>query len=262
MQTITLLNEKGGVGKTTLAVHLASGLAIKGYKVLLIDTDPQCSATISLGIEPDKRLNFFGLLIDDYNWKEVLLSPRRDIWAGEYDAKGRLSIVSGSLKTRAIPTLTEDRMLLFKRLKEIQDGVDFVVFDTPPTPSLTNAMILASTDYVIVPTDPESLALSGVANTIFHIQEDNENRSQKMSQVQILGIQPTKYRKTDAHNTGIKFLNETYGDMIFPSVSLSTTWSEAAFVKQTVFAYANESPACKDAWKFVNRVLLGVGAVQ
>lgn len=70
MKIITLLNEKGGVGKTTIATHIAAGLAVRGMRVLLVDADPQGHATVSLGLQKEPGL--YDLLVRDATFKSVL----------------------------------------------------------------------------------------------------------------------------------------------------------------------------------------------
>jgi len=255
MNVLTLMNEKGGVGKTTLAIHLAAALAIVGYRVMLIDTDPQASATISYGIMPDAKKNIFNLLVDEDDWGDVRMNPNRQLWAGSYEVKGSLGIVGGHLKTYAIPTLIRDTMLLRNRLEEIKGYVDIVVFDTSPQASLMNEAVVKATDYVIIPTEPEPLSLSGTANTIYHIGESNKNRPSNHADVEILGIVPTMYRKTNAHDTGVGFLHDTYGDFVYDPIPLRIGVSEASFNKQTVFANAPESEASREMWAVMARVM-------
>lgn len=255
MKTLTLINEKGGVGKTTLAIHLAAALAIVGYRVMLIDTDPQASATLSYGIMPDAKKNIFNLMVDGDNWEDVTVAANRKLWAGEYAVKGSLGIVGGHLKTFAIPTLIRDTMLLKNRLEEIADYVDVVVFDTSPQASLMNEAVIKATDYAIIPTEPESLSMSGTANTVFHIGEHNKSRPSYLSPVEILGIIPTMYRKTNAHDTGIGFLVDTYTDLVYDPIPLRIVYSEASFNKQTIFANAPEHDASKEMWAVMARLM-------
>ncbi|NWF71270.1 MAG: AAA family ATPase [Chloroflexi bacterium] len=114
MITFSLINEKGGIGKTTLATHIAAGLAIRGYRVLLIDADPQGHATFSFGLE--KRGGLFDLLVRDAAFKDVLLAPPLTAFAPD-PIRGRLFLLPSNVETRAIPNLIDDVTLLAKRLQ-------------------------------------------------------------------------------------------------------------------------------------------------
>src|SRR5688572_32827253 len=104
MKVVTLLNEKGGVGKTTLSVTLASGLAAMGHRVMLIDTDPQGHAGISLGLE--KSPGFYDLVVRGADLGQVtaVISPKRYVNPNELENhKGKLYVVAGNIETRGIP---------------------------------------------------------------------------------------------------------------------------------------------------------------
>ena len=107
MNVITLLNEKGGVGKTTLATHIAAGLAIKGYRVVLIDSDPQGNATSAVGLE--KRPNFYDLTVRNDSWRDVLGTVHPDVYGEPHEApKGQLLAVSGNKESRNIANMIGD----------------------------------------------------------------------------------------------------------------------------------------------------------
>lgn len=250
MKTLAIIQEKGGVAKTTISINLAAALAIWGYRVMFIDTDPQASGTISLGVAPDKKKNVFTLLIDDDDWQSVIKIPNPANWAGDaYPPKGKLAMIGGDLKAYAIPTITRDSMLIRKRLEEIEHAFDWVIFDTSPTAGMTTEMVVKASNYVVIPTQLEELSLHGTANTVFHLSEENRNRNPVLGMVEILGIIPTLTRKTIAHSTEMDFLNEAYGDAVCDEMPLRTVWSEASVERKTIFAYAPQSETCADMWR-------------
>jgi len=260
MKVLTLMNEKGGVGKSTTAVHIAAGLAINGQRVLFIDADPQGNGTISFDVTPGRNQTLFDLLIDEWGWHEVLVAPNPHTWAGEYVVEGKLSVLAGNIKTRLIPSATNDAHLLRTRLAELADHVDWVVIDTSPTPSLLNVMLLNASDYVMIPTQLEALSLNGVANTVAHIESHNKSLARGVVPVVILGVQPTMYRQgTTAHQTGLQLLGDEYGAAVYPPIAMRIVWSETSYSRKTVYAYAPESEACNEAWGLVSKVMLEVG---
>lgn len=260
MNVLTLMNEKGGVGKSTVATHIAAGLAINGARVLFIDADPQGNGTMSFDVAPGRNQSLFDLIVDDYDWEEVLIAPNPETWAGEYVVEGKLSVLASNIKTRLIPNAVEDVHLLRKRLAQLQGLADWVVIDTSPTPSLLNVMLLNASDYVMIPTQLEALSLNGVANTIEHIKSHNESLAVGLSPVEILGIQPTMYRSgTTAHQTGMQLLNDGYGDLVYPPIAMRIVWSETGYMRNMLYSYAPESEACNEAWGLVGKVMLGVG---
>src|SRR5690349_6791367 len=145
MKVISLINEKGGVGKTTLAAHIAAGLAIRRYRVVLADAAPQGHATLSLGLRKERGL--YDLVGRDAPFKDVLRLVPPDVYGIPGAAhKGELYVIPSNAETRNIANTISDPFTADDRLTELEDLIDIVVFDTSPTPSLLHGAIYLATD--------------------------------------------------------------------------------------------------------------------
>ena len=259
MKVITFSNEKGGVGKTSTATHAAAGLAIQGYRVLLIDTDPQDSNAskqwrIPKGID-DKVL--YDLLIKDAEWADCLVQPTIGRWAGGYEVKGKLFFLPSDLQSRVIPMMTNEVKLLHDRLREVEDYVDVVIIDTSPTPSLLQAMIHIASDYMIYPTQCERPSIEGVKSSRSTLRQSIQNRMAfGLPATQLIGVLPTMYRSnTITHKQGLSAMRKEFGDLLWSPIHERITWGAAAMVQKTLFSFARNSKAEQETWKMVARVM-------
>ena len=258
MKVVTLLNEKGGVGKTTNSINIAAGLAIKGHRVLLIDADAQANATQSFGVKEAPGL--YDLLLRDAEWGDYLAAPSESVWSPE-KPKGSLWLLPGNVETRLIPMGTSDVTLLYERLQEVADAVDVVVIDTPPTPSMLQALLFVATDYAIYPTKCEQLALEGVAKTQKHLAGLEAHRQHLGEEATaLLGVQPTLYDiRTNAHEYGLSCITSAFKRRAWPALPMRTVYRDASFSGKILFAYAPEdNPAVIENWALVDRVRRGV----
>lgn len=255
MKTLTLVNEKGGVGKTTLAVHIAAGLAIRGYKVVLADADPQGHATVSVGAKKEPGL--YDLLVRGTPFRDVLrpVSPDRFGVPG-YPVKGQLYIVPSNVETRSIPIQISDAFAVVDRFRELEDLVDVVIFDTSPTPSLLHGSIYLATDSIIYPTKCEFLSFDGLVESFTHREMMQQTRERwGLSEIGVMGIVPTMFRaSTLVHQENLNKLKAKYGDMVWPEMYMRTVWPEASTVGQLVFRFAPQSGAARDLWNIIDRV--------
>ncbi|MBC7812331.1 MAG: ParA family protein [Burkholderiales bacterium] len=255
MQIITLLNEKGGVGKTTMATHIAAGLAIKGHRVVLVDADPQGHATVAMGLE--KEPGFYNLLVRNARFQDVMrhVSPE---WYGipNQPVKGQLFVIPSNIETRHISESISDALRVKKRLNQLREAVDVIVFDTSPTPSLLHASIYMATDYIIYPTKCEFFSFDGLAESISHADMAQEARQEMgLSTLKMLGILPTMYRpQTVAHSESLKQLREEFGDLVWSPLRQRTAWVEATIMGQLVFSFEPDGAAAAEAWQVVSRV--------
>lgn len=266
LKVLTLSNEKGGVGKTTIALHIAAGMALRGWRVLLIDADAQAHATISLGLPKEPGL--YNLLARDADFETVLREPARERWASPESGGGRLLVLPGNVETRVIPMVIDDALLFRQRLAELDGLVDLVVIDTAPTPSLLHGSIYLATTDLVYPTQCEALALDGLAQSIAHKNALNETRiSAGLGPLRVMGIQPTMYRQqTDAHDHGLRLLTKEFKALLWPSIPQRTVWVERAWAGRTMFAYrpkgreklADVKVAEAEAWALVDRVQKGL----
>ncbi len=254
MQVLTFLNEKGGVGKTTLAVNVGAGLAMRGLRVIVIDGDPQASATLQLQVHQVPALH--DLLIRESKWNQqgILQVAPPEAWA-DGQPKGQLLVVAGNVETQVIPLLTKDSMKLQKRLAELQNWADLVIIDTSPTPSMLHAMFYMASDAIVFPTTCEMLSLEGIANTVEHVSALNATRATHgLKEVKILGIQPMLYAKTNSHNYGIEKLKESFGNLVYPPISRLTAWQDASWALMSIFAYDPQSQAAREAMELIERI--------
>ncbi len=255
MKVITLLNEKGGCGKSTLASNIGGGLAMRGHNVLLIDADPQYDLTIALGFqdEPD----FYDLCVREADWRDILHEVPARHFRHDAGDSGRLFIVLGNVETEGIAArIRENPAIIRQRVKQLANRVDFVIFDTSPTPSPLHPAIVLATDYIIAPTDCERFgALNGLSNSIAHTETFSDAAQERgIAAGRVVGIVPNKYRRTVIHDQIITKLKQEYGALIWPSLWQHIAYADAQLRSKTIFAYAPESNAAKQMWSIVKRV--------
>lgn len=255
MKTITLINEKGGVGKTTLAIHLAAGLAIRGYRVVLADADAQGHATVSLGLK--KEPGMYELIVRGNSFREVLRPVSPDVFGiPGHACKGQLYAVPSNVETRSIPIQISDAFTVADRFRELESLVDVVIFDTSPTPSLLHGAIYLATDSIIYPTKCEFLSFDGLLESFTHREMIQPTRDRwGLQDINVMGIIPNMYRSsTIVHQENLNKLKARYGAIVWPEVVMRTIWAEASTVGQLIYRFAPESGGARDAWNIVNRV--------
>lgn len=260
MKVITLLNEKGGVGKTTAATTIAAGLAIKGYRVLLADADPQGNATQAFGIEP------YGGFYDAFKRKLPfvdtcrIVSPMAVCKPDEVsNYHGELYLLGGNVETRHLAGDDEDMELILNRMYELEESnaIDYVIFDTSPTPTMLHSKLYLATDGVLYPTRLEAWSLGGLNRSMsYRVQADRIRKGWDMDPIDFIGILPLMCRmSTTEHVENHRLLKDKYGDKMMRPIAQRTAWAESAAACTSIFAYTMDSQVIKDAWQIVNPVL-------
>ena len=158
---IAVTNQKGGVGKTTTAVNTAAGIAKLGYKVLLIDTDPQGNATSGVGV--DKRAvkySAYSIMIDDIGVKDAVLHT-------EFE---NVDVIPSSIELAAaeleLADLEHREAKLKNALSAVKTEYDYIFIDCPPSLGLITTNALCASDTILVPIQPEYYALEGLSQLI------------------------------------------------------------------------------------------------
>lgn len=251
MQVITLANEKGGVGKTTVAIHLAAGLAIRGQRVLLVDADAQGHATFGLGLKNEP--GFYNLLVRDASWQDELRFIAPEIYESpRQSSRGVLAVLPSNSETQLISQVIRELDAVYLRLQELRDHFDVVIFDTSPSPSLLHGIIYYSSTGILYPTTCETYSLNGLLTTLRNRERFAEQREESRSApLAMLGVVPTMYRKTVEHDVNYDDLKRRYGDQVWEPIPMSITWPEATAKRRPLFSFAPKSDACADAWRLV-----------
>lgn len=255
MKTISFVNEKGGVGKSASAVHVACGLAATGLRVVLCDADPQGHAGLMLG--KAKEPGLYDLLVRKAPFKNVLrfVSPEVYEQPGK-TVKGQLFLLPSNVLTSRIATSINDVFAVAHRFRELREGVDIVIFDTPPTPSLLHGSIYMTTDAILYPTKLDALSFDGLVESLRHREESDVSRVQRgMSEIKMLGVIPTMYRKNTAeHADNLTELRGNFGDLVWEPLAQATVWESAARIGRTVWNAAPKTKPAKEAWRMVEQM--------
>lgn len=258
MKVISLLNEKGGVGKTTLSVHIAAGLANLGKRVLLIDADAQGHSTIMLG--QSKRGGLYDLVVREASWRDCTVAVSPDVWAEPSwnGSDGALMVVPSNVETQGITNMVDDTAILKERLEEIEDVVDYVIIDTSPTPSLLHAMLYYATHGIIMPSQPEGLAMDGLAHTTRHMTRVNKlRRNAGLPTAKFLGVVPTMFdARTNAHEWGLNEIRKHFGETTtWPVMPMRTIWRDVSAKRVTIFSHAPRDVAADEMRAIVRRTM-------
>jgi chromosome partitioning protein len=208
---IGVVNQKGGVGKTTTAINLAACLAIEGLKTLLVDCDPQANASSGLGVQrDDNRHSIYDVLMGDAAATQVILPTEID----------ELSLLPGSKNlTGANIELagSDDRALRLRQaLEPIRDEFDLIVLDCPPALDLLTLNVLSAADTLIVPMQAEYFALEGISELISTLERV---RAAYNPAVTIEGVLLTMYDdRTNLAQQVTETLREYFRERLFCTV--------------------------------------------
>lgn len=212
MKTIAIYHNKGGVGKTTVAVNLAAALSKKGKRVLLIDIDSQANTTFATGLikfqfeEEDnlKDRNVYHLLESgDFNFIPDIVRKSHFFSDPEIDIiPSHITLIEYQDKLNKI---LASRNRLVAKLKRVADEYDIVIFDTPPSRDLYAEVALIAADYLIIPSDLKPFANQGLPTVKDFIKQINESREViGKPPINIMGVLPSKIA------TNPKFLEYTF----------------------------------------------------
>ncbi len=241
---LAVFNHKGGTGKTTTSVSVAAGLAAKGKRVLLVDTDAQGNVSVSLGATAERSLYHvlvMGLRVADAT-KTVrpnldLLPSNETLAAAELYLAGRQN---------------RDRVLQ-ERLASAAAGYDYVVLDCSPSLSLMNQNALVFADSVLVPVACDYLSLVGVRQVIKTVKNVNALLHHP---VQIWGVLPTFYdARAKICREAVTTLKSHFGDRCLPPIRAAMKVKEAPAQGQTIFEYASGTHAADDYQVVVDTIV-------
>jgi chromosome partitioning protein len=229
--TIAILNQKGGVGKTTTAVTLASGLARKGSRVLLIDLDTQGNVADSLGLSQGDDLR--RLLSPDLHCSlEQVVTP------GGMD---HLDVIRSDKSTTALKqTLAGVTLREYVLADVLQDSpYDVIVLDCAPSVDLLHFAALVAADYLLIPTRLDKLAINGVRDALQTL-----SALKRISHCQLAGILPTFYeRVTSESHEQLVHLAQTFGRLILPPIPQDTQCRVASRYGKTLWEYEPNAKA-------------------
>ncbi len=245
---IAITNQKGGVGKTSTASALVSGIAEKGYKVLAIDMDPQGNLGFCLGIDTENALTVYELMKGTANIHKVVVH------------KNGVDVIPANILLSSAEQEFSNfgrEFLLKKGIATIRDSYDYIIIDTPPALNVLTVNAYVATDYLIVPMIPEVLSLMGIAQLT---ETANLVKSVYNPNMEVLGILLNKYdgrrvltREVEdmAKQVGVEMNTKVLRTKIRNSVAVA----EAPAHGISVYEYSPKSNATKDYRALVDEIL-------
>lgn len=245
MQVITVVNQKGGVGKSTTVYNLGAGLEKQGYKVLMIDLDPQGNLTYNSGT------------IEILNTMEILKDANKIKELNGTIIRGGGELAGADLELQGVGK----EYKLKEALDQLKENFDFILIDTPPTLNILTINGLVCCDKVLIPAQADIFSLQGIGQLYNTIQTVKKYCNSKL---EILGIVVTRYNsRTNLSKNIMDLLEDTAkginSKVYNTKIRECTAVKEAQALQTNIFEYAKNSNATKDYNDLIKEILKDLG---
>ncbi len=246
---ISILNQKGGSGKTTTCVNLAACLTEKGRKVLLIDLDPQASCSKWCGFESQDKPHVYELLTSDISINKIV-----------YKYANGLNLAPATMKMSNLEKILAREIgaefLLKNKLSKIHaTQYDYILLDCPPSLGLLSVSALIASNEIIIPVSADFMALEGIKNTLKILEEIKEK--QLNPSLKIKGILICKFDKRTALAKEVETkTRKHFGGQVFDTIiNQNTKLGESPASRQPIITYATRSTGARDYRAFTLEML-------
>ncbi len=241
---------KGGVGKTTTSVSLSSGLALAGYKVLLVDTDTQGQSSYMLGKKP--RAGLTELLTKELAPEECISRARKNLW-----------ILAGGKSLAGVKRIIDKKSFgaewaLSTAMKELDSRYDFIIIDTAPGWDQLIVNVLFYATEVLVPVALEVMPLQGLAEFMKSLGSIQKYRKEIVLKYIVPTFMDTRIKGPE---TIFAQLEKLYPEYMCPPIRYSESLSEAPSYGKSIFEFAPGSTAAADYKELVRKVTLDESAL-
>jgi chromosome partitioning protein len=264
MRSIAIINQKGGVGKTTTAVNLSAALAATGQRVCLIDLDPQAHATLHLGLSPaGQAQSMYDVLAGEASLSDALERVGESLWV----AGSHIDLAAAEVELAGV---VGREVILRDKLAEIEGRFDFLFIDCPPSLGVLTLNALAAVDEVFLPLQPHFLALHGLSKllqTIELVARRLNERLRLTGVVVCMYESGTRLAAEVTSDVGNFFQqsrapNRPWADaQIFQTrIRRNIRLAEAPSFGQSIFRYAPDSNGAEDYQQLAVEVLSGISA--
>jgi chromosome partitioning protein len=234
-KVISLLNHKGGVGKTTSAVNIGAGLVELGKKVLLLDLDPQANLTLSLGV-PRQMNTIYEALRGEADLEPFEIKPNLFVIPSNLDLSGaEMELINEAGREYILAELFEP----------LRNEYDYIIIDCPPALGLLTLNALTSSNFVIIPLQTEFLALQGLAK-IKQVIDKVKFRLNRT--LEIGGVIATMYDGRRVLNRDVvETIRKYFGEKVFDTmIRENVALAEAPAQRLDIFSYSPKSSGAED----------------